>query len=80
MDIFNSDGSPDTAIKPEDDDKTFKEYQYSASDLAPFTAFQLKIVMKGTNSDLSTKNKRFKRNCFGSLIVCQHLKFKVIHI
>ena len=47
---FNSDGSPDKAIKPEDDDKTFKEYQYSASDLTPFTAFQLKLVMKGTNS------------------------------
>ena len=48
---FNDDGSPDTAIEPpEDDDLTFKEYQYSASDLTPFTAFQLKIVMKGTNS------------------------------
>ena len=47
---FNSDGSPDTAVKSEDDDKTFKEYQYSGSDLTPFTAFQLKLVMKGTNS------------------------------
>ena len=47
---FNSDGSPDTAIKPEDDDQTFKEYKYSGSDLTPFTAFQLKLVMKGTNS------------------------------
>ena len=47
---FNSDGSPDTAVKSEDDDRTFKEYQYSGSDLTPFTAFQLKLVMKGTNS------------------------------
>ena len=47
---FNSDGSPDTAIKPEDDDQTFKEYQYSDSNLTPFTAFQIKLVMKGTNS------------------------------
>jgi hypothetical protein len=47
---FNSDGSPDTAIKPEDDDQTFKEYQYSDSSLTPFTAFQIKLVMKGTNS------------------------------
>ena len=47
---FNSDGSPDTAVKPEDDDQTFKEYQYSGSDLTPFTAFQIKLVMKGTNS------------------------------
>ena len=47
---FNSDGSPDTAVKSEDDDRTFKEYKYSGSDLTPFTAFQLKLVMKGTNS------------------------------
>ena len=47
---FNSDGSPDTAVKPTDDDQTFNEYQYSDSDLTPFTAFQIKLVMKGTNS------------------------------
>ena len=54
---FNSDGSPDKAVKPEDDDKTFKEFQYSASDLVPFTAFQLKIVMKGTNSSYPPRVK-----------------------
>ena len=47
---FNTDGSPDASITPAEDDTTFKEYKYSASDIHDFTSFQLKIVMKGTNS------------------------------
>ena len=47
---FNSDGSPDTSIVPAEDDTTFKEYKFSAENLNGFTSFQLKIVMKGTNS------------------------------
>jgi hypothetical protein len=47
---FNTDGSPDTTITPAEDDTTFREYKYSASDIHDFTSFQLKIVMKGTNS------------------------------
>jgi hypothetical protein len=47
---FNTDGSPDSSITPAEDDFTFREYQYSANDINDFTSFQLKIVMKGTNS------------------------------
>ena len=47
---FNSDGTPDTAVPPAEDDLTFKEQQYSVSDVPGFTAFQLKIIMTGTNS------------------------------
>ena len=47
---FNSDGSPDSSIVPAEDDVTFKEYKYTASDINDFTAFQLKIVMKGSIS------------------------------
>ena len=47
---FNTDGSSDTTITPAEDDTTFREYKYSASDIHDFTSFQLKIVMKGTNS------------------------------
>jgi hypothetical protein len=47
---FNSDGTTDSAVPPAEDDATFKEQQYSASDLAGFTAFQLKVVLTGTNS------------------------------
>jgi len=47
---FNSDGTPDTAVAPAEDDLTLKEQKYSASDIPGFTAFALKIVMTGTNS------------------------------
>ena len=47
---FNSDGSPDVSVVPAEDDTTFKEYKYTASDINDFTSFQLKIVMKGTIS------------------------------
>ena len=47
---FNSDGSEDTTIAPAEDDLTFREYKYSASDLNDFTSFQIKIVMKGSIS------------------------------
>jgi hypothetical protein len=54
---FNTDGSPDTAIAPSDDDTTFREYQYSAKDLNKFTTFQLKIVLKGTVSSYPPRVK-----------------------
>ena len=47
---FNSDGSPDVSIVPSEDDTTFKEYKFSQANINEFTSFQLKIVMKGTNS------------------------------
>ncbi len=47
---FNTAGEEDALVTPAEDDNTFQEYQYTASDLSEFTAFQLKIVMKGTNS------------------------------
>jgi hypothetical protein len=47
---FNSDGTPDSAVAPAEDNTTFREQQYSASSLAGFTAFQLKAVLTGTNS------------------------------
>ena len=50
----------------------FKEYKYSVKDIPEFTAFQIKIVMKSTNSALN-KNKRFKRYCISS-IMSKYLK------
>jgi hypothetical protein len=47
---FNSDGSEDTTVVPAEDAATFKEYKYSATGIHDFTAFQVKVVMKGTNS------------------------------
>src|SRR6056300_1483770 len=47
---FNTNGNEDTTVVPAEDADTFKEYKYSATGIHDFTAFQIKIVMKGTNS------------------------------
>ena len=47
---FNTDGSPDSAVAPAEDRETFKEFKFTASSLPEFTAFQIKIVLTGTNS------------------------------
>ena len=47
---FNSDGTPDSTVDPAKDNVTFKEHKFSASTLPEFTAFQLKVVLTGTNS------------------------------
>ena len=52
---FNSDGSEDTTVTPAEDDITYKEYKYSDTGIHDFTAFQIKIVMKGTISSYPPK-------------------------
>ena len=47
---FNGDGSEDLTVTPAESENIFKEYKYSASGLNTFTAFQIKIVMKGSIS------------------------------
>ena len=54
---FNTDGSPDRAVAPTDDNFTFKEFQYSVTDLNAFNSFQLKAVLKGTNSSYPPRVK-----------------------
>ena len=55
---FNTDGSPDNSVKSSTDKNNFQEYEYTAgvtddgigSPLDEFISFQIKIVMKGTNT------------------------------
>jgi hypothetical protein len=47
---FNTAGEEDVTVTPAENDNVFKEYKYSASNINHFTAFQIKIVMKGSNS------------------------------
>jgi len=47
---FNSDGTSDSAVEPSKTSIEFKEYKFSVSSLPAFTAFQLKVVLSGTNS------------------------------
>ena len=46
---FNTSGEEDTTVTPASNDFTFSEYKYTASGLTGFDAFQIKIVMKGSN-------------------------------
>ena len=54
---FNSNGSEDTTVTPAETANEFKEYKYSVSGTPEFSAFQIKIVMKGTNSALAPRIK-----------------------
>ena len=50
-------GAEDVNVIDAEDDGTFSEYKFSASDLSGFTAFQLKIVLTGTNSAIVPRIK-----------------------
>jgi len=54
---FNTDGREDVEVTPAEDDITFKEYKYSASNIDEFTTFQIKIVMKGSISSYPPRIK-----------------------
>jgi len=47
---FNTAGEEDTTVTPSENENTFKEYKYSDTGINEFTAFQIKIVMKGSVS------------------------------
>jgi hypothetical protein len=46
---FNTAGEEDITVTPASNDSQFSEYKYTASGLSGFDAFQIKIVMKGSN-------------------------------
>ena len=54
---FNDDGTPDTAVEPTENRYEFKEHKFTASGLNKFTAFQLKLVFKGTVSSYPPRVK-----------------------
>jgi hypothetical protein len=47
---FNTDGNEDITVIPAESSNVFKEYKYSDTGVNEFTAFQIKIVMKGSVS------------------------------
>ena len=54
---FNTTGAEDTLVTQAEDDISFNEYKFSASDIEEFTAFQIKIVLTGTNSAIVPRIK-----------------------
>jgi len=57
---FNGDGSEDITVTPASDSQTFQEYKYSVNAVDDFTAFQIKIVLKGTISSYPPIIKDFR--------------------
>ena len=47
---FNSDGTSDSIVPPSKNSVEFKEHKFSVTGLPEFTAFELKVVLTGTNS------------------------------
>ena len=47
---FNGDGSTDVTTNSSTTRDDFIEHEYSAKDLSDFTAFQIKIRMRGTDT------------------------------
>ena len=47
---FNTAGEEDVTVSSAENDTTFNEYKYTVTGIAGFTAFQIKIVMKGSIS------------------------------
>ena len=47
---FNEDGTSDSIVPPSKTSVEFKEHKFSVTGLPEFTAFQLKVVLTGTNS------------------------------
>ena len=54
---FNTTGVEDTLVTQAENDGVFSEYKFSVSDVEEFTAFQLKIVLTGTNSAIVPRIK-----------------------
>ncbi len=54
---FNGTGREDITQTPSENDETFNEYKYSKKGMTEFTAFQIKIVMKGTISSYPPRIK-----------------------
>jgi hypothetical protein len=56
--FFNNDGSPDVRVIPSSDNsiagyieeqKSYKEYKFSANNLNEFSSFAIKIIMRSSN-------------------------------
>jgi len=52
---FNVSGEEDSPVAKSENSGDFKEYKYSQSSISEFNSFQIKIVMKGTNSSYPPK-------------------------
>ena len=57
INIGNNSGLPDTFVPPSSSSNDLRSYEYTANNLSLFDAFQIKIVMTGTNHAIVPKIK-----------------------
>ena len=57
---FNTNGLPDTTVKPNAKRNTFSEYKFTAENTAQFNGFMIKIVMTSTNQAKPPRLKNFR--------------------
>ena len=57
---FNTNGLPDTTVKPNAKRNTFSEYKFTAENTAQFNAFMIKVVMTSTNQAKPPRLKNFR--------------------
>mgnify|MGYP005709229871 CR=1 FL=1 len=57
---FNTNGLPDTTVKPNAKRNTFSEYKFTAENTAQFNAFMIKVVMTSTNQAKPPRIKNFR--------------------
>ena len=64
VDIAKNSGLPDRRITASNGLNDYREYEFNARDLPPFTGFQIKIVMTGTNYFYVPKIRDLRHHCF----------------
>ena len=57
---FNTNGLPDSTVKPNAKRNTFSEYKFTAENTAQFNAFMIKVVMTSTNQAKPPRIKNFR--------------------
>ena len=57
---FNSDGSPDKVVNPNETENGFSEYKFTAENTPQFNGFMIKVVMTSTNQAQAPRIKNFR--------------------
>ena len=64
IDVKNNNGRPDKLVAPARFVDEFKDYQFTASNLAEFNGFEIKIVMTSTNQAYPPKVRELRAIAF----------------
>ena len=57
---FNTDGSPDKVVNPNETENGFSEYKFTAENTPQFNGFMIKVIMSSTNQAHAPRIKNFR--------------------